>query len=65
MSRLWIRNFGKRLKTDGNVWINLGVRAVSVVQRDEFWDFTQKNGVNFGFGWLSEPKNDKLFPFLV
>lgn len=61
----WIRNFATMLKTEGDVWVDPNIKAVSVIQMDEFWHFTQKNGINFGFGWLYVPKKGKLLPFFV
>lgn len=61
----WIRNFAKTLQTEGDVWVNPDIKSVSVIQMDEFWHFTQKNGINFGFGWLYAPKEERLLPFFV
>jgi hypothetical protein len=61
----WIRNFAKMLKCEGEVWINPDIKSISVIEMDEFWHFTKKNGINFGFGWLYVPKERKLLPFFV
>ena len=61
----WIRDFATLLNIQDDVWVDPKLKAVPVIQVDEFWHFTQKNGINFGFGWLYAPKEERLLPFFV
>ena len=45
------------------MWVDPTINAVSVIQIDEFWHFTKKNGITFGFGWLYVPKKRNVIAF--
>ena len=51
----WIRSFAQSgllsLGTpEGKVWVACDLKAVPVIQIDEFWHFCKKNRINFGSG---------------
>ena len=61
----WIRTFGEQLFQEGALWKNTNLKTVSPIQVDEFWHYTKKKEVSFGFGLLYVAKQSKFLPFFV
>ena len=61
----WIRAMGENLFQAGALWKNTNVKAVSQIQLDEFWHYTKKKEVSFGFGLLYLNQQNKFLPFFV
>ena len=60
-----IRAIGEKLFQEGSLWKSTDIKAVDQIQIDEFWHYTKKNEISFGFGLLYVEKPNKYLPFFV